>query len=80
MKIEPITLQTPEIKQPYDSPSTLLRAETRKKAEESTSGYYMTTLQSLATAQQALDAEPALNEIKSEKEQKSILGRAKEWL
>ena len=80
MKIEPINLKAPEVKQPFDSPSTLLRAETRKKAEDSTSGYYVTTLQSLATAKQAIDLEPALNELKTEKEKKSLLGRAKEWL
>lgn len=80
MTIEPIQLQQPDLKQPFDSATSLLRAENRKKAEESTSSYYVTTIQSLAASQQPDDVKPALNEIKGEKEQKSLLGRAKEWL
>lgn len=80
MTIDPIRFQQPDLRQPYDTQASLLRAENRKKAEESTSGYYATTLQSLATSHQTIDTKPALTEIKSEKEQKSLLGRAKEWL
>lgn len=80
MTIDPIHFQQPDLRQPYDTQASLLRAENRKKAEESTSSYYASTLQSLAPSHQTIDTKPALTEIKSEKEQKSLLGRAKEWL
>lgn len=78
--ISPIDTRSKPVLPPFAEPRSFHTVEERKKKEEASSLYYVTTMKSLAASQQQNDTlQPAVDQVKNEESQKSLLGRAKEW-